>query len=45
MDEVLPLALKSTGDAIFSGCDDDAPLFKKLRRGAVPCAVPEVPAQ
>jgi ATP-dependent Lon protease len=45
MDEVLPLALKSTGDAIFSACSEDAPLFKELRRGTVTCALPEAPAQ
>jgi ATP-dependent Lon protease len=44
MDEVLSLALKGTGDEIFSD-SVDAPLFKRLRRGAVECALPEVPAQ
>jgi hypothetical protein len=45
MDEVLPLALKGTGDEIFSGRADSAPLAKQLRRGAVACALPEAPAQ
>jgi ATP-dependent Lon protease len=45
MDEVLPLALQGTGDEIFSGHADSAHLSKKLRRDAVTCALPEVPAQ
>ena len=44
MDEVLPLALKGTADEIFSGCAD-VPLFKRLRRSAVACVLPEAPAQ
>jgi len=45
MDEVLPLALKGTGDEIFSGRADSATLSKKLRRGVAECAAPEAPAQ
>ena len=46
MDEVLPLALKGTGDEIFSGrAADRAPLSKKLRCDTVACVLPEAPAQ
>ena len=45
MDDVLPLAMKGTGDEIFSGRADSAPLSKTLRRGAVACALPDAPAQ
>jgi ATP-dependent Lon protease len=45
MDEILPLALKSTGDEIFSGRADSVSLSKTLRRGAVACALPDAPAQ